>query len=58
MSIYAGLNLDLGCLQRGHRQSSGRSSKATPFIVNNGIQLQRQIYVFLRNNIVYIGDWR
>ena len=28
--LYAGLNLSLGCLQRGQRQSSGRSSKATP----------------------------
>ena len=29
-STYALLNLDFGCLQRGHFQSSGRSSKATP----------------------------
>ena len=28
--LYPLLNLDLGCLQRGHFQSSGRSSKATP----------------------------
>ena len=27
---YAGSNFSLGCLQRGQRQSSGRSSKATP----------------------------
>jgi len=30
MSRYALLNFSLGCLQRGQRQSSGRSSKATP----------------------------
>ena len=29
-SFYAGLNLLFGCLQRGHFQSSGRSSNATP----------------------------
>ena len=29
-AIYALLNFSLGCLQRGQRQSSGRSSKATP----------------------------
>ena len=30
MLYYAGLNFSFGCLQRGQRQSSGRSSKATP----------------------------
>ena len=30
LSSYAGLNFSFGCLQRGQRQSSGRSSKATP----------------------------
>ncbi len=30
MSRYAWLNFSLGCLQRGQRQSSGKSSKATP----------------------------
>jgi len=28
--LYALLNFVFGCLQRGQRQSSGRSSKATP----------------------------
>ena len=28
--VYALLNFSLGCLQRGHFQSSGRSSNATP----------------------------
>lgn len=54
---YALLNLLLGCLQRGHRQSSGRSSKATLLKCNGfhngllGYSIYKDKYFNYKNDI-------
>jgi hypothetical protein len=54
MMRYAGLNFSFGCLQRGHFQSSGRSSKATPSCSAGYLPLTQTINAMVMEDLFFL----